>query len=173
MKMAKANEADLDAAMKLCSALEALTNRWTPLVPEAIDQGGGEENERFDIDNTEQCRRVLEYLRNLAERASLFRVVFGMAVLLDPRNKCVDPDADTLEHHPDVQAAEAAKTARPASDYNDDMGEVLWWKFPVDEPPYCGDPKCVDWPGYHTHWTPLLVPAAPSPQTPASIPEGA
>jgi hypothetical protein len=74
-----------------------------------------------------------------------------------------------------------ATKARPISEYHEDMGPVLWWKFPVDEPPYVGGPldngKIVEicarydggdklmlcqvggWPGYHTHWTPL--PAAP------------
>jgi hypothetical protein len=33
------------------------------------------------------------------------RVVFGMAVVLDPRNEVVDPDADTLEIHPKYAAA--------------------------------------------------------------------
>lgn len=51
--------------------------------------------------------------------------------------------------------------ARPESDYHEDMGNVLWWKFPVDEPPYCGSPLDSDWPGYHTHFTPL--PAVPVP----------
>jgi ribA/ribD-fused uncharacterized protein len=31
-------------------------------------------------------------------------VVWGMTVVLDPRNKVVDPDADTIEHHPDAAA---------------------------------------------------------------------
>jgi len=29
------------------------------------------------------------------------RVVYGCAVMLDPKNKCVDPDANTIEHHPE------------------------------------------------------------------------
>lgn len=31
--------------------------------------------------------------------------------------------------------------ARPLSDYHEDMGPVLWWKFPVVEPPYVGRPN--------------------------------
>lgn len=49
--------------------------------------------------------------------------------------------------------------ARSLAEYNDDFGAVLWWRFPVDEPPYVGAPYCDDWPGYHTHWTPIDVPA--------------
>lgn len=70
--------------------------------------------------------------------------------------------------------------ARPISEYHEDMGPVLWWKFPVDEPPYVGTPNDLGhpvqvkvasfsnsaevridvggWPGYHTHFTPLEMP---------------
>lgn len=60
-------------------------------------------------------------------------------------------------------------------------GDVLWWKFPLSEPPYVGSPldlgqtleievrqhakgpqlmsvQSGGWPGYHTHWTRLPVP---------------
>ena len=56
----------------------------------------------------------------------------------------------------------AAKKARPLADWHEEDGPVLWWRFPVEEPPYCGSPNCDDWPGYHTHWTPLLVPEPPA-----------
>ena len=71
--------------------------------------------------------------------------------------------------------------AHPISEYHEDMGPVLWWKFPIDEPPYLGGPadlgqvvevsvrafgvdklmRCLigGWPSYHTHWTP--IPSAP------------
>lgn len=72
---------------------------------------------------------------------------------------------------------------RPIEEYHEDMGDVLWWKFPIEEPPYVGRPTDIGltveahtylvthtnqteepvitrldvggWPGYHTHWTPL------------------
>jgi hypothetical protein len=46
----------------------------------------------------------------------------------------------------------------------EDAGEVLWWAFPVTEPPYVGSPLCDDWPGYHTHWEPIVVPEQPQSQ---------
>lgn len=75
--------------------------------------------------------------------------------------------------------------ARPLSEWTEENGDVLWWRFPVQEPPYCGSPqdlgKTVEvafrqhgepekvrrfqvggWPGYHTHWTPIVVPDEPS-----------
>jgi hypothetical protein len=50
------------------------------------------------------------------------------------------------------------RTARPIDEWHEDIGPVLWWRFPVDEPPYAGSPLDTDWPGYHTHWTPIEIP---------------
>jgi len=47
---------------------------------------------------------------------------------------------------------------RSLDDWHENYGSVLWWKFPIEEPPYCGSPLDSDWPDYHTHWTPLLTP---------------
>jgi hypothetical protein len=158
MKLAKASKADLDMAYELVGAFNAMTNQWSPLVPRGCEE---EPEEPLDLDDPLQCYRILKYLIDLSDSASLGRVVMGAAVMLDPRNQCVDPDADTIEHHPLTLAAKAAKQARPLAEYHEDQGVVLWWKFPVDEPPYMGTPLDYEWPGYHTHWTPLIVPDAP------------
>lgn len=49
-------------------------------------------------------------------------------------------------------------TKRPLEEWHEDCGDALWWTDPVCEPPYCGTPLDCDWPGYHTHWTPLIQP---------------
>ncbi|KQP34279.1 hypothetical protein ASF27_01580 [Methylobacterium sp. Leaf102] len=76
---------------------------------------------------------------------------------------------------------ELQEVARPLSDWHEDMGDVLWWFFPMTEAPYVGSPldcgrtceitlrlvgeehthsvSIGGWPGYHTHFTPL--PALP------------
>jgi hypothetical protein len=50
---------------------------------------------------------------------------------------------------------------RPLSEWTDDDGDVLWWRF-VDgncgEPPWVGSPLSDDWMrgidnDYYTHWT--------------------
>lgn len=73
--------------------------------------------------------------------------------------------------------------ARPLEDWHEDIGDVLWWRFPIQEAPYCGTPldlgqtveitvqaHGVDkvmrtnvggWPGYHTHWTTIPIPEQP------------
>lgn len=45
------------------------------------------------------------------------------------------------------------QSALPLDEWHEDDGDVLWWKFPIEEPPYVGTPNDEDWPGYHTHWT--------------------
>lgn len=79
-------------------------------------------------------------------------------------------------------------TPRLLSEWHEDIGPVLWWIFPLSEPPYVGSPldcghtveihtqiphlshEAMDracqisrifiggWPGYHTHWTPIPIP---------------
>ena len=109
MKMAKASEADMTMAMELCNALEQL--ECYEAFPDALrpDPADGAV---FDADDGEHCIEVLAYLLKLVRSASLMRVVWGMAVLLDPKNKMVDPTADTLEHHPETVAALASLAAR-------------------------------------------------------------
>lgn len=93
MKMAKANENDLSAALEMCRALEALEDGYLPAEMTADDDGVA-----YYAD--EHAEKVVEHLVSISKRASLFRVCFGMAVLLDPRNELVDPEAGTLEAHP-------------------------------------------------------------------------
>lgn len=72
---------------------------------------------------------------------------------------------------------------RPLDEWHEDIGDVLWWKFPITEPPYVGSPLCLGqtvqvtaetvdgmeklimmvggWPGYHTHFTPIPIPEEP------------
>lgn len=99
MKMAKASEADLNAAMKLCNALESLERYRTMPTPD----DDTEDAEQFDEYDPEDCKKALGIVLELFGRASLFRVVFGMSVVLDPSNKIVDPSADVLEIHPDIR----------------------------------------------------------------------
>lgn len=49
------------------------------------------------------------------------------------------------------------QTVRHIDEWHEDFGAVLWWKQPVNEPPYCGTPLDSDWPGYHEHWSPVPV----------------
>lgn len=57
--------------------------------------------------------------------------------------------------------SERLRSPRPLDDWHEDDGSVLWWRFPIVEPPYCGTPLDDDFPGNVTHWTPILVPEEP------------
>lgn len=37
-------------------------------------------------------------------------------------------------------ASPAVSDARPIDEWGEDMGDMLWWKFPIEEAPYVGTP---------------------------------
>lgn len=45
----------------------------------------------------------------------------------------------------------------PRDAWHEDVGPVLWWKFPICEPPYSGDPRDEDFPEHVTHWSRIPV----------------
>ncbi|WP_340011770.1 hypothetical protein MHI32_01520 [Paenibacillus sp. FSL H7-0690] len=55
-------------------------------------------------------------------------------------------------------------SARPLDEWHEEMGDMLWWMFPIQEPPYCGNPLDSDWSDCYTHWTPFVIPADPAPK---------
>src|SRR5215472_441953 len=51
---------------------------------------------------------------------------------------------------------EAYADPHDADEWCEEDGPVLWWRLPVNEPPYVGTPLDDDWiEGYFTHWTRL------------------
>lgn len=65
--------------------------------------------------------------------------------------------------------ADRYRKLRPIEEWHEDMGNCLWWRLPIDEPPYVGSPLDSDWPltdpnddgetdDYYTHFTHLLEP---------------
>ena len=48
--------------------------------------------------------------------------------------------------------------AHLAEHWNEDVGDVLWWNFPVEEPPYCGTPLDEHFPKYKTHFSMIDMP---------------
>ncbi len=56
----------------------------------------------------------------------------------------------------DLAAARAALLPRPESEWHEDMGDVLWFHFPIQEPPWVGTPLTSTWiEGWYTHFLPL------------------
>ena len=126
MKMAKASTADMDMALKLCSALEAVDRRFFPEGSE-----GDNDPEDLDLDNDTHCGKVLRQLADVLQGGSIGRVIWGMHVLMDPQNKLVDPNARTLEPHPETVAdatdAERYRLLRRGQQWSvvDGIGDTL------------------------------------------------
>lgn len=99
MKMAKASQADIDAAIQLHQFLRAMSQGRS--APEVVDEFGytgyGDLLERQAPD--------VEFALRAYENGDLFRVVWGMQTLLDPRNEVVDPNLPHLELHPKHEQA--------------------------------------------------------------------
>lgn len=89
-----------------------------------------------------------------------------------------------LEEFAALRASGAGGEMRTLDEWTEEDGDVLWWRFPIEEPPYLGSPLRLGqevlvtvsrfghedgksrhlvggWPGYHTHWTRFQVPALP------------
>lgn len=104
MKMGKASQGDIDAAIELYQFLQAMSNgRSAEDVVDEFGYGGYQ-------DLLERQASDIEFALRAHERGGLFRVVWGMQVLLDPRNEIVDPILGHLELHPKhVRAARACE----------------------------------------------------------------
>lgn len=99
VKMAKASQSDIAAAIELYQFLEAMRDgRPAADAVEEFDyEGYGDLIERGADD--------AEYLLRAHERGGLFRVAWGLQVLLDPANEVVDPNQPHLELHPKHEQA--------------------------------------------------------------------
>lgn len=62
MKMAKASDADMGTALKLCSALEAVDRRYFPDGSE-----GSNDPEDFDLYDDGHCGQVLRHLHQVLQ----------------------------------------------------------------------------------------------------------
>ena len=69
-------------------------------------------------------------------------------------DECMDKVVLLIEQLDEPQKVKA----RLAKHWDEDLGDCLWWDFPVEEPPYCGTPLDDDFPKYKTHFTELHIP---------------
>lgn len=106
MKMAKASSADLDMAMDIANVLEDLERGYFPTKLQSDEDAESEEVEWIDTNDRKQYERLIFGLKHLLDKGSIGRVIWGMAVICDPSNECIDPDASTIEHHPKRQQLE-------------------------------------------------------------------
>ena len=116
MQMAKASEKDLSAALDLCGVLEDIDRGYFPR-PVPADENQPYTFSFFDEDNPEHLRALYDRIKACLEASSgggMFRVMFGMTVVLDPKNAIVDPESDFLKLHPRLEAALAAQESAVA-----------------------------------------------------------
>ena len=75
-------------------------------------------------------------------------------------------EPEVAEMAAELRALATERVPRPLDEWHEDDGDVLWWTFPVREPPYVGSPLDDDWPGAElcTHWTPIPIPAVHAPR---------
>lgn len=93
----------------------------------------------------------------------ILRAVQKVDVVVDKDDliRALAYDRDQYEKGFRDGVASVQQKPRPLDDWGEDYGDVLWWVFPIEEPPYVGSPLDEKWPGYHTHWTPIIVPEPP------------
>lgn len=78
---------------------------------------------------------------------------------------CANKDAIIAQLTSDLEAPLLKyHRARPASEWTEEDGNVLWWTFPINEPPYVGTPNDSDYPrllrihNNYVFFTPLMIP---------------
>jgi len=81
------------------------------------------------------------------------RSTFWIQEAADERDHVQVNDRELLALLDALDAAEAERdrlaardSLRPGRDWHEDIGNVLWTRLPIVEPPYCGTPLDEDWP---------------------------
>lgn len=100
VRMAKANDADMEAAYELCGVLDSLGRGHYP-----ARAGDEDAPTYFDSYDRDHLQYLYERLIGIEAKGSLFRVVGGLSTLLDPKNAVVDPDDNRIELHPRLRRA--------------------------------------------------------------------
>ena len=108
MKMAKASQADLNMAMDVANVLDEIERGFFPTKLQSDEDAESEQIEWIDTADRQQYDRLVYGLKRLLNQGSIMRVIWGMAVVCDPSNECIDPEADTIEHHPKLRQMESA-----------------------------------------------------------------
>jgi len=93
-------------------------------------------------------------------REKLVEIVERASVRTLPKNTC-HTNIVMLVNALIEEGVTVQECARPIEEWGEDYGDVLWWKFPIEEPPYVGSPLDEKWPAYHTHWTLIILPQPP------------
>ena len=99
MNIAKASERDINMAIYLCGIFDSIERGFMPV---SSAEDGDNEDAEFDPNNPEDCRAALNLIIDTLRAGSIGRVVWGMAALVNPESKLLDPDADIIKPHPSL-----------------------------------------------------------------------
>jgi len=99
VNIAKTSERDINMAIDLCGILDSLERGFMPV---SAAEDGDNEDAEFDRDNPNDCRIALNLIIETLRAGSIGRVVWGMAALVNPESKLLDPDADIIKPHPSL-----------------------------------------------------------------------
>jgi hypothetical protein len=122
---------------------------------------------RAAIDTLE--RELAEKTARVVEMRDWQRVTAELRDTLDlATRRALSLEEDERRQRERIAELESQLAARPAlellDDWTEEDGCVLWWLFPITEPPYVGTPLDDEFPSYVTHWTRIVVPAPKPPE---------
>jgi hypothetical protein len=144
MKMAKATERDIDAAGKALALLDTISSGYYPSREDEDDAPL-----MFDEDDPEHLRRLWDELKATLDAAPGWqgRVIGGMCyVILYPANGILDPEADTLELHPQWVKRETPAGVRPVeASRRTAIDEIFDEAVSAAATANAGRPKEVSW----------------------------
>lgn len=118
------------------------------------DLGGHFQNGKYhEEENRMNKQKLLDELAKLASCLEDFKGITGYCdgkyaayeIAIELAKQLDEPQDEKVEAH-------------LAEHWNEDIGDVLWWNFPVEEPPYCGTPLDEHFPKYKTHFTTIDMP---------------
>ncbi len=134
------NESGVEGICRACDPLVCEEqSRWQKRIEEVISRAGLEPCDASGNESGDP----LDYSADQIESA--------LAHALHPEEADAATEAVriiTAERERDAAVARLneAEELRPASEWHEDIGDVLWYPVPVEEPPYCGSPLDSDWP---------------------------
>lgn len=99
MNIAKASERDINMAIDLCGILDSIERGFMPV---EVAENSEDEDAEFDRDNPNDCQVALNLVIDTLRAGCIGRVIWGMAALVNPESKLLDPDADIIQPHPSL-----------------------------------------------------------------------
>lgn len=98
MRLAKASQADLDAAYRVMNLLDCMDRGYYPSNEEGSPTF-------FDSDDWEHLQFLHQQIIEIADNSGgVSRVIGAAGILLNEENGLIDPDDDCIEPHPDLKA---------------------------------------------------------------------